>query len=129
MANEIISKGKTGYAEIGLPVLDPLRIEKLNIEQGGESPVNLKIYLKNVDMSGLSDVKFNKIEGFSANYDKEKTEFRFRYPVLNIYGPYKMEGRVLVLPVQGNGIMNLTMCKLLKVFLFASDFLIIVTYR
>lgn len=52
VANEILKRGKQGYPEIGLPVFDPLRIEKLNIEQGGDGPVNLKIALRNFDMKG-----------------------------------------------------------------------------
>lgn len=112
LANEIILKGKQGYPELGLPVFDPLKIEKMNIEQGGAGPVNLKIQLRNFDLRGLSNVRFHKIDGFPERFEKAKMEFRFLYPVMHIQGPYKLEGRVLVLPVQGDGIANLTFCKI-----------------
>lgn len=107
VANEIMTRGKQGYREIGLPVFDPLRIEKLNIEHGGSGPVNLKINLKNFQLGGLSETKFNKIDGFGSDYDKVKMELSFKYPLLTIDGPYKLDGKVLVLPVQGEGIAHL----------------------
>lgn len=111
VTNEILSKGKQGYPELGLPIFDPLKIEKMNIEQGGNGPVNLKINLRNIKLGGLSDIKFSKIDGFRKDYDKARMELRFKYPVLSIEGPYKLDGKVLVLPVQGDGMANLTFCK------------------
>lgn len=111
IANEIMSRGKQGYPELGLPIFDPLRIEKLNIDQGGNGPVNLKMLLRNIDLHGLSELTFTKIDGFRKDYDKAKMELRFRYPVMQIQGPYKLDGKVLVLPVQGNGVANLTFCE------------------
>lgn len=83
----------------------------MNIEQGGSGPVNLKIFLRNFDLNGLSNVKFSRIDGFPANFEKAKMEFHFNYPEMHIKGPYKIEGKVLILPVQGDGIANLTFCK------------------
>lgn len=111
VANEIVLKGKSGYPELGLPVFDPLKIEKMNIEQAGDGPVTLKINLRNIEMNGMSQMTFTKIEGFRKDFDKARIEMRFKYPALNIQGPYKLEGRVLVLPVQGDGKINLTLCK------------------
>lgn len=90
-----------GYPELGLPVFDPLKIDKLNIEQGGNSPVNLKIHLKNFELIGLSGVKFTSIQGFKKDYDNAKMELKFSIPSWQIFGPYKFDGRVLILPVQG----------------------------
>jgi hypothetical protein len=114
VVNEILSRANQGYLDIGLPVFDPLQIERMKIDQGGEGPVNLKINFKNVQLKGLSGVKFTKIDGFKKDYDKAKMEFRFQYPVLSIEGPYRLEGKVLVLPVQGDGIANLTFCKFIS---------------
>lgn len=74
--------------------------------------MNLKMLLRNIDLHGLSELKFTKIDGFRRDYDKAKMELRFRYPVMHIQGPYKLDGKVLVLPVQGNGVANLTFCEL-----------------
>lgn len=112
VTNEIVSKGKSGYPELGFPVFDPLKIEKMNIVQGGDGPVTLKLNLKNIELSGMSQMVFSKMDGFRKDFDKARIEMRFKYPSLNIHGPYKLDGRVLVLPVQGDGIINMTLCKL-----------------
>lgn len=110
VANEILARGSQGYFELGLPVIDPLKIDKMNIQQG-QGPVSLKISLRNFDLKGLSDVRFSKIEGFQRDYDKARVELRFKYPSMRIEGPYKIDGRFLVLPVQGSGLANMTFCK------------------
>lgn len=99
---------RLGYPELGLPVFDPLRLQKLDIEQGenffllltsnrnfflhkgGNSPVNLKIHLKNFDLAGLSGVKFTSIQGFQKDFNNQKTELKFTIPSWQILGPYKV---------------------------------------
>ena len=99
-----------GYPDLGLPVFDPLRLEKLNIEQGenflfdwfkphksiigffisslgGNSPVNLKIHLRNFDLIGLSGVKFISIQGFQKEFHNQKMELKFTIPSRQIFGP------------------------------------------
>lgn len=118
MANEVISKGKTGYPELGLGIFDPLKVDKMDIHQT-TGPVMLKVDLRNFDFKGFADVKFSKVEGFRKEFEKAKIELRFKFPKIGIEGPYKLEGKVLILPVQGNGNCNLTFCeflKLLKIF-------------
>lgn len=100
-----------GYPELNLPVFDPLRLEKLNIEQGenfclidlkplinfffisslgGNSPVNLKIHLRNFDLIGLSGVNFKSIQGFQKEFHNQKMELKFTIPSWQIFGPYKV---------------------------------------
>lgn len=85
MANNILRKSKQGkvayekfivdikiyisiileYSGMNLPRLDPLRIDSMDIEQGGRSPINVIINLKNVDLLGLSDALMLELK-----YDK-----------------------------------------------------------
>jgi hypothetical protein len=97
----MIKKIFLGIPEFNVPVFDPLKLEKLNIEQGGSSPVNLKIHLRNFELNGLSGVKFTGIQGFGKEFDNTKMELKFSIPTWQIFGPYKFDGRVLILPVQG----------------------------
>lgn len=103
VAHQIVQRANIGYPELGLPVSEPLRIEKLNIEQGGDGPVNLKIHLRNFDLRGLSATKFTRFEGLTSNTDRSKLTVKFNVPQLELDGPYKIDGKVLILPVQGNG--------------------------
>lgn len=40
-----------------------------------------------------------------------KYEFRMTGPVLHLVGPYTISGQVLILPIQGKGHSNMTLCK------------------
>lgn len=50
-----------GHSGINLIRLDPLHIPSISIKQGSESPVNIELLFKDVDLIGLSDHKFTKI--------------------------------------------------------------------
>jgi len=101
----IVYKISLGYPELGLPVFDPLKLRSLDIEQGGNSPVNLKIHLRNFELIGLTGVKFISIQGFTKDYDNARMELKFTIPTWQIFGPYKIDGRVLILPVAGKKIL------------------------
>jgi Haemolymph juvenile hormone binding protein (JHBP) len=111
VANEVVARARYGYPELGLPILDPLRVEKMNVDQGGNGPVNLKIALRNIDLTGLAGTQFRKIVGFKPNADRLKVELQFFHPMMRIEGPYRLNGKVLILPVQGNGIANISLCE------------------
>lgn len=102
VAGEIVKRTPKGFPELGLPVAEPLRVEKLNIEQGGDGPVNLKIQLRNFDLKGLSKVQFVSFAGLEK-IDDGKITVTLKFPHLELDGPYKIDGKVLILPVQGNG--------------------------
>lgn len=101
-----------GYHELGLPVLDPLFIKKIDIEQGN-GPVVLNLNLYNAIIEGFSGVRFRTIEGLGKNVDKAKVEFKYYQPNFQLSGNYKASGKVLVFPVQGDGRANITLCELL----------------
>ena len=51
-----------GLAEIGLASLDPIKIDSMEIKQGGNSPIQATMTFKNVRLSGLSNVKTVSVE-------------------------------------------------------------------
>lgn len=99
-----------GYAELGLPVLDPLFIKKIDIEQG-RGPVELNLNLNNAIIEGFSGVRFRSIQGLGKNLDKAKVEIKYYQPNFQLSGNYKASGKVLVFPVQGDGRANITLCE------------------
>lgn len=101
---------KTTFRQLGLPVFEPLRINKLEIVQP-DGPVTLKLYMKNVDLHGLSNAKITRVSGFEKNFEKAKIEVVVSFPQMRLQGLYKIDGRVQVLPVQGQGNANMTFSK------------------
>lgn len=81
----------------------------MDLEQGDSSPVNIKLNFRNITLSGLSHAKVYKISGFNRNPNGDKLDIRFKAPEIAVIGPYKSIGRVLVLPIQGEGMCNMTM--------------------
>lgn len=92
-----------GYPALGLPTLEPILIDALNIKQGGNGAVNLDMMVKNAKVSGLSKGTVLKVTGFNRNPDGDIIEIRTRSPLVSIVGKYSVNGKILVLPIQGSG--------------------------
>jgi hypothetical protein len=75
----------------------------MNILQGAESRVNIALYFSNIDMFGLSKAKVYKAAGFNRPSELDVVDIRFKTPSLMIVGPYKASGRILLLPLSGQG--------------------------
>ncbi|XP_041784693.1 uncharacterized protein LOC121600295 [Anopheles merus] len=95
-----------GVPEIGLVPLDPLRIDKMDIVQG-DGPINIVLNFKKVDLSGFREAQIKKINGFTSN--PTKMEMNLLVPVASLVGGYRINGKVLILPIQGEGNSNMTM--------------------
>jgi hypothetical protein len=46
---------------------------------------------------------------FSIDFDKEFVDAKLYFPSLNLMGKYEAAGRILVVPLTGNGDMNITL--------------------
>lgn len=52
---------KNGRSDINIVPLDPLFIKELHIVQGSESPVNLNLRLRDINLHGLSNTRVKKV--------------------------------------------------------------------
>jgi len=107
-ANRILHSFAGGHAGLNLVQIDPLHISDITLKQGSESPVNIELKFKESDLIGLSAHDFYSFKGFQKG-DHGVHEIKLRGPVLNWIGPYKISGRMLILPIQGEGMSNLTL--------------------
>lgn len=98
----------SGYAGINLISIDPLQIPEIQLNQGAESPVNIKLKFSNVSMHGIQKFECSKVVGWQEN-PEGKYELNFKGPVLSLLGPYSISGKVLLLPIQGVGDSNITL--------------------
>ncbi|XP_070505512.1 protein takeout-like [Chironomus tepperi] len=108
VANEIMAKSAYGLPELGLPSTNPLVINRIGLNQEGDRPVVLNIEMKDCKMSGLPTTNFTTIQGFSDNIDKAKILLKYRQDYIQLFGPYKAKGKILVLPMNGDGEANIT---------------------
>lgn len=63
--------------------------------------INLKF--RNVYLIGLGKAEVYKITGFKTDPEKNKLEIRLKTALGSIQGPYQINGKMLVLPIQGKG--------------------------
>uniref|UniRef100_A0A1A9WGV8 Lipid-binding serum glycoprotein N-terminal domain-containing protein n=1 Tax=Glossina brevipalpis TaxID=37001 RepID=A0A1A9WGV8_9MUSC len=72
---------------INLVPMDPLSPKKIQLSQGDDSPVNIDITVTNSKIHGLRNAVATKV---------------------NLIGDYVIKGKVLILPIQGEGKSNIT---------------------
>ncbi|KAG5681944.1 hypothetical protein PVAND_011345 [Polypedilum vanderplanki] len=108
-ANLLLQKGVDEYIKLGLKSVDPLLIEKMDINQGGNGPVTIDLKFRNVYLHGLGKAEIYKVHGFQTDPDKNKLEMRLKTKLGTIKGPYQIKGQMLVLPISGTGNVTLNL--------------------
>lgn len=109
--NYILRNYPNGIRKLGLVSVDPLKIDKMDIVQGENNPVNIELNFRNVDLVGLSQTLIKSLTGFPRDFNRKRIEIRGFIPTINFIGNYKISGRVLVLPIQGDGRSNITLSR------------------
>jgi len=107
-SNRVLHSYPNGHAGLNLIKVDPLHISEITLKQGSESPVNIELNFKEIDLIGLAAHDFYSIKGFQRD-NQGAYEIKLKGPVLYLIGPYKVSGRVLILPIQGEGKSNMTL--------------------
>jgi len=88
-----------GIPEFRIPPYDPLMIPKVSLTQG-EGPVSFKSEFHNMKTYGAKDVVVKQVEVDLKNL---VVTLRLFFPKLRILSTYEVDGRILVVPVQGRG--------------------------
>lgn len=57
----------------------------------------------------MHDNIFLIFRGFNKNAENDKIDFKLKVPRISMISKYKISGRVLILPIQGEGRSNMTM--------------------
>ncbi|XP_035898025.1 protein takeout [Anopheles stephensi] len=101
---------KDGLPEFGILPLDPLAVDSLVIEQGKpSSPIKLKQHFTNVRLSHLTESNILK---YRTDLKKLIIKAEAITPQIQFVGNYTMDGRILVLPITGKGVANITLHRL-----------------
>ncbi|KAF7282905.1 protein takeout-like [Rhynchophorus ferrugineus] len=89
-----------GNAEIGLQILDPLKVPIVNILQGGGGPVTVNASLTDVTIVGFgnTNILYNSVDPDTYDFYT-----KLHLPKLRIDGNYELLGRILVIPLKGKG--------------------------
>lgn len=104
--NKAIQILKDGNKEFGIPTLDPLAVKSLVID-AGTAPINLRQTLKNVLVSDM--ISTSKIKRYRTDLDNHLIICDSVTDRIQMLGDYEMSGRILLLPITGNGRANITL--------------------
>ncbi|KAH8372566.1 protein takeout [Drosophila serrata] len=94
---------KTGYPAAGFPQVEPFLVKRFDISDGRSGSLNLKLNFKDVNVEGLSGVKFDRAVGFGPDPATSKFEMYGSFPKIVLRGKYVADGRILILPIRGDG--------------------------
>ncbi|KAG8325401.1 hypothetical protein J6590_068341 [Homalodisca vitripennis] len=96
-----------GIPQFGLNSIDPLRVDSLEVPKGSNTAVSVEISFKNLDILGLKNAKIKSVDMDVEGY-KMKSKIEIDGPIM-LQGDYTINGKVLVLPIQGTGRCNITL--------------------
>ncbi|XP_075146403.1 protein takeout-like [Haematobia irritans] len=108
-SNEVIANYYTGLPSIALKSFDPLHIEKLVLKRNPKSPVNIEVQLSNLEVEGFKTLKVSKFQGLRKDLSG-RSIFVGTIDNLEFKGHYIIDGKVLILPITGEGNCHFT-CK------------------
>uniref|UniRef100_A0A1B0CV07 Putative hemolymph juvenile hormone binding protein n=1 Tax=Lutzomyia longipalpis TaxID=7200 RepID=A0A1B0CV07_LUTLO len=120
--NWVLKNRPEGIPAIKLLQFDPIDVPSMSIVQGGNSPVNIDLQFRNVKFFGLNTAVVHRVSGFGKNVD-QRIELDLKAPQISLIGPYTINGRVLILPVQGKGDSNITLDNADKITKNGKDYL------
>uniref|UniRef100_A0A1A9UNI4 Uncharacterized protein n=1 Tax=Glossina austeni TaxID=7395 RepID=A0A1A9UNI4_GLOAU len=101
-------KAESRDSSINLLPIDPLIPEDIHINQGVDGPVQLNLTFTNSQILGLSKAVAKDFKGFGEDIT-QKNSLAVKVPgAISLIGDYAVSGKVLILPVQGEGKSNIT---------------------
>ncbi|KAM7360708.1 juvenile hormone binding protein 12 [Cochliomyia hominivorax] len=104
--NKAIHLLKPGNKEFGIPPLEPLAVKSLVID-AGTAPINLRQTLKNVLVNDM--ISTSKIKRYRTDLENHLIICDSVTDRIEMLGDYEMSGRILLLPITGNGRANITL--------------------
>ncbi|XP_034236235.1 protein takeout-like [Thrips palmi] len=98
-----------GVPSLGVLPVDPLKVDRIKINQGGGS-VSLNMDLRNITITGLADTK---MLNYSANLADATLDTASLTRSLRLEFDHVITGRLLLLPIRGAGPGSITLTQLL----------------
>ncbi|XP_065371507.1 circadian clock-controlled protein daywake-like [Calliphora vicina] len=98
-----------GYAEMGLPDVSSIVVKDIVLsESKRDSPIQLNFKFNTLTVKGLETLKILRVHGFNKNLTKS-IEIEFLIPKITIDGDYEINGKLLLLPLNGKGLGNIAL--------------------
>nr|XP_023028012.1 protein takeout-like [Leptinotarsa decemlineata] len=105
-----LQKFKNGYKPLGVPVLEPFFIKKMEISQAPTKAVAVSqkytnLYVHGMTRSNVTKMKFTLEKNCGWVMDVQS-------PQINLIGDYELRGKILMFPLNAHGRCNITLTNL-----------------
>lgn len=101
-----IPKLLDGDAKYRIPNLKPLEVEEIEVGEGPAGGIGLQMTCKKCKFYGIET---SKLEAIHFDLQKKTIHLEVTNPKIEIVGKYTAAGKVLVLPITGNGDANISL--------------------
>lgn len=108
--NVVIAKYYKGIPEISLASLDPMNIKEFKVKPNKGSNLNLRCTFFNSKVIGIKDAVAYDVKGFGKDM-RERHSASFKHPLVGLYGDYKADGQLSILPLKSLGKGNVNLSK------------------
>lgn len=105
VAADVLKKHPNGFAALKVPNVEPFHLDNATFGDTTTKRENfdVKLEMTDFDIFGLSKFVFEKFVGFEKDPSTSKFEFYGRVPDIKIKAKYNIKGKVLGLPIEGEG--------------------------
>ncbi|KAG5683805.1 hypothetical protein PVAND_013069 [Polypedilum vanderplanki] len=111
---------KLGIPSFNIPPIEPLKFDYIADDSSPSSTMSLNSVFKNAELQGLADSKIHKTTTrFKNKFGLKSESFTKK---LDFVGQYSMTGQILILPIRGEGFMNISLNELTTKHELTGDF-------
>ncbi|XP_004530538.1 circadian clock-controlled protein [Ceratitis capitata] len=109
-AHKLLKKASTGVPEKGIPSLEPLKLDKIEMVGDNNKALKVNLVMTDVEFHNYTKATVTAIKGFSKDTSKPmKIASQNINPRITIKSKYKVDGNILVLPIKGEGEMTMVL--------------------
>lgn len=89
-----------GIPEMHIPVLEPFKLKQIDFNTGNASTIGVHAIFSNVKIEGARNAVLKSVK---ADIPNREATLEIEIPSLRITGNYNLEGRILVMQINGTG--------------------------
>ncbi|KAL1462276.1 hypothetical protein WDU94_014125 [Cyamophila willieti] len=103
-----------GYPKARIPKIDPIAVKSLSVVTGSKQ-VGFSLKINDCLIYGMKTSDYYKVH---VDFEKKRYDIYYRNPRMEFQGQYEMDGKVLLLPIQGKGDGNMTLTDITAFYTF-----------
>lgn len=99
-----------GLPAISLESFDPMIIKEFKVKPNKGSKLNLRYGFYNSIVKGIKDAVTYDVQGFGKDMSGRHS-VSLRHPLVGMFGEYKADGQVSIIPLKAHGQGNVNLSK------------------